>query len=56
MTTIAQAANQVDRQPTDAQIEAGNYRKGHFPWNGMHLVIENPKGSVRSGTDAAGKA
>ena len=38
----------VDK-PTEAQKEAGNYRKGHVTWNGLRIAIENPRGSVRSG-------
>ncbi len=30
--------------------------KGHLSPHGMHIVIENPHGSTRSGTDADGKA
>jgi hypothetical protein len=37
-------------EPTQAQKEAGNYQKGHVPWNGLDLSIENPRGSERSGT------
>ncbi len=35
--------------PTDAQKEAGNYRKGHVTWKGLDIAIENPRGSVRKG-------
>jgi len=45
----------VDRKPTDAQREAGNYRKGHVWIQGLDISIENPKGSVRSGTNRDGK-
>ncbi len=34
--------------PTDAQKEAGNYRKGHVRLNGHDISIENPAGSKRS--------
>lgn len=40
--------------PTDAQISAGNYKKGHVYLHGLDISIENPKGSTRSGTDADG--
>jgi N12 class adenine-specific DNA methylase len=43
-------------QPTEAQKQAGNYAKGHVKFQGMDIAIENPAGSVRSGTDADGKA
>lgn len=43
------------RQPTSAQKEAGNYEKYTFPWRGLRIAIENPKGSVRSGVSRTGK-
>lgn len=43
-------------EPTQAQIEAGNYRKGHVNVSGMDISIENPAGSMRKGVDADGKA
>ncbi len=42
-------------QPTDAQKEAGNYRKGHIKVQGLDITVENPAGSKRSGTDPDGK-
>ncbi len=48
---LAAAASETDTEPTDAQKEAGNYKKGRAAWKGLTLVIENPKGSVRSGKD-----
>lgn len=33
--------------PTDAQKEAGNYKKGHVRINGHDISIENPAGSQR---------
>lgn len=42
-------------EPTPAQIEAGNYKKGHVSILGLDVSIENPKGSTRSGTDPDGK-
>lgn len=42
-------------EPTQAQKEAGNYRKGHISVNGLNVSVENPVGSVRSGTDRNGK-
>lgn len=52
---IAQAAKDVDRYPTDAEKEAGNYEKGHVIIQGLDISIENPKGSFRSGVDKDGK-
>lgn len=45
----------VDTYPTEAQKEAGNYKKGHIKINGFDVTIEQPSGSVRSGKDASGK-
>lgn len=53
---IEQARQEVDQNPTDAQKEAGNYRKGHLRLDGYNITIENPKGSVRRGTDSKGNA
>lgn len=33
--------------PTEGQIEAGNYKKGHVRWNGLDIAIENPAGTRR---------
>ncbi|MBF0247042.1 MAG: hypothetical protein HQL36_03060 [Alphaproteobacteria bacterium] len=52
---IAQAEAQVDTNPSQAQAEAGNYRKGHLNFKGMDIAIENPRGSTRSGVDRDGK-
>ena len=42
-------------EPTQAQKEAGNYKKAHLVMNGLEISIENPEGSTRSGVDADGK-
>lgn len=52
---IAEAREMVDTSPTEAQKEAGNYKKGHVRIDGYDVTIENPKGSVRSGKDANGQ-
>lgn len=52
--TIREAAEYTETDPTDAQIKAGNYKKGRFSWNGMQIVIENPRGSVRRGVSGNG--
>lgn len=49
---IDDARKEVSANPTDAQKEAGNYRKGHITLDGYDITIENPKGSTRSGVDA----
>ena len=38
-----------------SQKKAGNYRKGHIKIHGLDISIENPRGSVRSGTTKEGK-
>lgn len=48
---VAQAAARVDAVATDAQKEAGNYRKGHIDFQGLNVTLENGKGSVRRSTD-----
>ena len=48
------AEQEVDTNPTDAQKEAGNYKKGHVTIDGFDISIENPRGSVRSGVDENG--
>ena len=45
----------VDTNPTEAQKEAGNYKKGHIKVDGLNITIEQPKGSIRRGTDANSK-
>ena len=46
----------VNENPTEAQKEAGNYKMGHINLDGYRITIENPKGSVRRGTDSKGNA
>lgn len=41
-------------QPTQAQLEAGNYRKGSITLHGLEISIENPKGSTRRGVSPDG--
>lgn len=43
-------------EPTEAQKEAGNYKKAHVKIQGLDISIENPRGSTRSGTDNDGNA
>lgn len=42
-------------RPTDAQKEAGNYRKRQVRFHGLLISIENEKGSERSGTGPGGR-
>jgi hypothetical protein len=51
---IEEAVAEVETAPTEAQKEAGNYRKGHLKLQGLDIAIENPEGSVRSGKDGDG--
>lgn len=46
---IEKAASETDANPSDAQKESGNYKKGKVRIHGMQIAIENPKGSIRSG-------
>lgn len=52
---IATASAEVNTEPTEAQKEAGNYKKGHVQVGTFDITIEQPQGSVRKGTDADGK-
>lgn len=52
---IEVARAEVAPDPTEAQKEAGNYKKGHLTLQGLDVALENPKGSTRSGTDRDGK-
>lgn len=53
--TLENARKITDTDPTESQKASGNYRKGKFKWNGLTIAIENPKNSIRSGTDKGGK-
>ena len=52
---IDAASADVNTDPTDAQKEAGNYKKGHVQVGTFDITIEQPEGSIRRGTDADGK-
>lgn len=52
---IKTASADVNTEPTEAQKEAGNYKKGHVQVGMFDITIEQPEGSVRKGTDANGK-
>lgn len=54
-SSIEAAEAETNTNPTDGQKEAGNYKKGHVKVAGFNISIEQPRGSVRSGTDANGK-
>ena len=52
---LKSAIDETETNPSDAQKENGNYKKGHIKFGGYDYTIENPKGSTRSGKDANGK-
>lgn len=52
---LKSAIEETETNPSDAQKESGNYKKGHIKFGGYDYTIENPKGSIRSGKDANGK-
>ena len=54
-SAIASAESEVNTNPTEGQKEAGNYKKGHLKLDGYDITIEQPKGSIRRGTDDNGK-
>ena len=47
--------NITDPKPTDAQIEAGNYKKRKIAWNGLTISVENEANTFREGTDNDGE-
>ena len=52
---IDAASAEVNTNPTEAQKEAGNYKKGHVQVGTFDITLEQPQGSVRKGKDADGK-
>jgi hypothetical protein len=52
---VDEARQETNTEPTDGQKEAGNYLKGRVSFHGLPFVMENPKGSTRSGVDGDGK-
>ena len=53
---VTRAEQQTNAEPTEGQKEAGNYKKGRVKVGPFDVVIEQPRGSVRSDVDANGKA
>lgn len=47
---------QKSKLPSQAQLDAGNYRKKHIRINSFDIAIENKKNSYRSGEDKTGKS
>ena len=54
-SAVETASAEVNTAPTPAQVEAGNYKKGHVTIGEFDITIENPAGSTRKGVDANGK-
>ena len=52
---IERARSATNQTPTERQKATGNYRKGSVYIHGLHVKIENPKGTLRRGKDAGGK-
>jgi Inorganic Pyrophosphatase len=52
---VEAAAKAADREPTEAQVKAGNFRHGHIRLHGLDFTIENAKGSMRRGTGPNGR-
>lgn len=55
VSAIKSAEAEVDTNPTEGQKKAGNYKMGHVTVDGYDITIEQPKGSIRRGTDDNGK-
>lgn len=43
------------KEPSDKQIKAENYKKGHITIGKLDIAIKNPEGSQRSGVDESGR-
>lgn len=52
---VSKAESTTNTNPTDAQKEAGNYKKGKVTIQGLDISIEQPRGSERTGTNESGK-
>lgn len=52
---VNQARERTEENPTDGQIESGNYPKGRVSFHGIPFVMENPVGTIRRGVDANGE-
>lgn len=52
---LKSAISETDVNPSEAQKQSGNYKKGHIKFGGYDFTIENPKGSERKGVDEDGK-
>jgi DNA-directed RNA polymerase beta' subunit len=54
-TTVKEVQEGTDLAVTDAQAEAGNYKKFKMKWQGLTISVENPKNSLRTGVAPDGK-
>jgi hypothetical protein len=52
---INREANKTDKNPTEGQMGAGNYKMGHVRIKGFPISIETPKGTARVYKDENGK-
>lgn len=50
------AGQRVNVEPSEAQAQAGNYKKAHVRIAGQDVTIENPKGSTRRNKNPDGPA
>ena len=53
---VEEERDKIETDPSEAQIDAGNYQKGHVQFDGFDISIENPKGSIRKGTNEEGES
>lgn len=51
---IQKAREETDKNPTEGQKSAGNYKMGRVRILGYDIAIENPRGTIRSGKDRKG--
>ena len=52
---LAVASQNVNTEPSGAQVEAGNYKKGHGTFQGLPVTIETPAGAERRGVGPDGQ-
>jgi hypothetical protein len=52
---IAEEVAKVELEPSEAQKEAGNYKKGHIKFQDLDVTIETPKGAIRRGKTEKGE-
>lgn len=52
---IDTAASEANPEPSEAQKEAGNYKKGHINVHGLDITIENARGTARFGMTPSGE-